>query len=51
MLGGRGEKLVAEDLRLLGHYGEDGHRAAVVLLHVGAVELHVWEALVEGLAS
>lgn len=51
VLGGRGEKLVAKDLRLLGHYGVDWHRVAVVLLHVGAVQLNVWEALVEGLAS
>lgn len=49
MLGGRGEKLRAEDLRLLGHYGVDGHGAAVVLLHIRAVQLDVWEALVEGL--
>lgn len=53
MLGGRREELCAEDLRLLGHYGVDRHRAAraVILLHVGAVQLDVWEALVEGLTG
>lgn len=51
MLGGRREKLVAEDLRFLGHDRVDGHGAArpVALLHVGAVQLDVWEALVVGL--
>ena len=51
MLGGRSEKLGAEDLRLLRHYSVDGHGAAVVLLQVGAVQLDVREALAEGLAS
>lgn len=51
VLGGRGEELGAQDLRLLGHDGVDGHGApgAVVLLHVGAVHLDAGEALVEGL--
>lgn len=49
VLGGRGEKLCAEDLCLLGHYSVDGHRAAVVLLHFGAVQLNAGEALVHGL--
>lgn len=49
VLGGRGEKLGAKDLRFLGHYSVNRHRAAVVLLHVGAIQLDVWEALVEGL--
>lgn len=49
VLGRRSEKLCAEDLGFLGHHGVDGHGAAVVLRHVGAVELHVGEALVQGL--
>lgn len=51
VLGWRGEKLGAEDLRLLRHHRVDRHGAAraVILLHVGAAQLHVWKTLVEGL--
>lgn len=49
VLGRRSKELCAEDLGFLGHHGVDGHGAAVVLCHVGAVELYVGEALAQGL--
>lgn len=51
VLGRRSEELRAQDLGFLGHHGVDGHGAAVVLRHVGAVELHAGEALAQGWPS